>query len=248
MDCNLLFLYQTGHSPDDDVGIHRHGCYEIVYYISGIGKTNINGKAFSYRKNTMALIMPDQPHNELHIENTEVIFIGFEVTGEIELPSYGIYDDNRHLSFLSYLIRMKDELTSRKSHYSTMVNFLLGELLIRLVRMMPHEKVNVSDFNYITQFIKENCNQSIDLDKLSGLSGYSYHRFRHLFKLKTGYSPREYIINNRILNARRLLCETYNSIDNISQECGFSNASQFSLMFKRATGLTPSAFRKINKA
>lgn len=78
------------------------------------------------------------------------------------------------------------------------------------------------------------------------MAGYSYHHFRHLFKAKTGLAPFEYIIEKRIEAAKNLLSNTNKSITYISENCGFSSCSQFSMLFKKHCGLSPKQFR-LNK-
>jgi len=65
-------------------------------------------------------------------------------------------------------------------------------------------------------------------------------------KLLTGYSLNEHIKRQRIEKAIKLLNETDLSINEISDEAGFSYPRYFSSLFKELTGYTPTAFRKLN--
>ncbi|MGI6344578.1 MAG: helix-turn-helix domain-containing protein [Bacillota bacterium] len=49
----------------------------------------------------------------------------------------------------------------------------------------------------------------------------------------------------RIQKAQRLLRETDLTISAISQECGFESPSYFSATFRRETGYSPSAYRRL---
>lgn len=60
----------------------------------------------------------------------------------------------------------------------------------------------------------------------------------------TGLGIGEYILKVRIDMARRYLSETGMTIAEISDKLGFSSQRYFSTAFKRATGLSPSEFRK----
>ena len=63
-------------------------------------------------------------------------------------------------------------------------------------------------------------------------------------KAITGMSPTELIRKQRIVFAQKLLKNTNEPISNIAEQCGYTDASQFSVAFKAVTGMTPTAFRK----
>lgn len=248
MECRLEFLYYVLRGNAEYVSFHRHDCYELVYYLNGSGTTRIGDASYAYSPNTFTLIRPDCSHDELHHEDTDILFIGFSYhcadrTDKIQLEN-GLYQDDREHSILACLEQMKSELSSQKRHYKPMLDLLLQNLLIRFDRMQENPACKENSFTYIEKFIQENYSRHIDLKVLAQLSGYSYHHFRHIFKKATGFSPIQYIINQRMAKARHLLRETDLSILTISQESGFSNQSQFCCMFRQETGVTPGRFRK----
>jgi AraC-like DNA-binding protein len=63
------------------------------------------------------------------------------------------------------------------------------------------------------------------------------------FKTATGKSPRQYLQETRINQAKQLLVEANWTVADIAFECGFTDAAQFSRMFKQATGMTPMRYR-----
>lgn len=65
-----------------------------------------------------------------------------------------------------------------------------------------------------------------------------------LVKQSTGRSVGAWIDIVRIQRAKRLLAETHQSIIDIAAAVGIEDQSYFSRLFKKETGLTPSAFRK----
>ena len=77
------------------------------------------------------------------------------------------------------------------------------------------------------------------------MSGYSYDYFRHYFKKQYGMSPQSYLINVRLENAYSMLSSTPDiSITEVAISCGFSDSSQFSVMFSRHFGTSPKKFQK----
>jgi AraC-like DNA-binding protein len=245
MEQKLEFIFFTHRKQSEYIEFHKHECYELVYYITGNGTTELEGKVYNYSPNTFMIVKPNCLHDERHTKGTDVIFIGFKTS--IQLPvEDNLYSDNPQHSIYNYLKQMKQEISEQRKNFSLKADFLLGEMLIEFERMFENSNRKNKDFTYIQGFIDEHFNQHINLDTLVELSGYSYHRFRHLFKEKTGFSPTSYIINKRLQNSAHLLTNTDLSILEISQECGFSNESQFSSMFKKYSGKTPSMYRKTN--
>jgi hypothetical protein len=67
--------------------------------------------------------------------------------------------------------------------------------------------------------------------------------FVQLFRQSTGQSPHQYVLNQRIDRAKRLLKNQTLSMLDIAVLLGFANAGHFSRVFRRITGWTPSDFR-----
>lgn len=68
-----------------------------------------------------------------------------------------------------------------------------------------------------------------------------------IFRKETGVALSDYIQDQRLMYARRLLLNTTKSISDISQMAGYSNMSYFSKVFKKKFLLTPMEFRKTNQ-
>ena len=72
------------------------------------------------------------------------------------------------------------------------------------------------------------------------MSPSSFSRF---FKLRTGSTLSDYIIDVKIAYAIRMLVDTTSTISEICYECGFNNQSNFNRIFKSKKGQTPREFR-----
>lgn len=72
----------------------------------------------------------------------------------------------------------------------------------------------------------------------------SESRFLHLFRRETGLPVSEFLLRERIREAKRLLRETGLPLLRVALECGFHDQSHFSGRFRRETGLTPLAYRR----
>ncbi len=93
-------------------------------------------------------------------------------------------------------------------------------------------------------YLETNYTKKVYVKELAGLCGFSESRFFTLFKAATGCTPIDYKNNILIQHAMALLSETKKSIEQISDELGFSSASYFRTLFKSVTGKTPKDVRK----
>jgi AraC-like DNA-binding protein len=86
------------------------------------------------------------------------------------------------------------------------------------------------------------------LEKLSGITGVNRHHLSQVINEKIGLSFFDYLNSLRITEAKKLLAEKNKSelnVIEIAYRVGFNNKVSFNNTFKKATGLTPTAYRKM---
>ena len=92
-------------------------------------------------------------------------------------------------------------------------------------------------------FIDQHFSGKIDLDNIADEAIFSKFHFIRLFKSTYGKTPHQYLIYVRIENAKRLL-EQGASIAQTCDEVGFESVTSFTGLFKKVTGISPSAYRE----
>jgi len=88
-----------------------------------------------------------------------------------------------------------------------------------------------------------------DQISLSGVSrevGMSKYRLSHRFREVLGVTFRDYLLRVRLEQAKTRLAAGQPSITEVAQCVGFSDLPRFDNLFKRYTGLTPSAYRALH--
>jgi AraC-like DNA-binding protein len=245
----LDFLFFSERAQGQYIPTHTHECYELVYYYAN-GKTKINSIDYTFSKDTFALISPNVEHDEMHLTDADVLFIGFhcDSTGITNLN--GIFEDDKDRTIQFTLHRMKDEFMQRHDDFAEMLNLLVGELTIHLQRLIGTKKAqNQAEdrMQYVRNYMDEHFRQKLSIESLADLAGYSYDRFRHLFKEKYGVAPLQYLYVKRLEYAKAcLMNQPLMLVSEIALDAGFVNDSQFCSIFKRETGLTPRMFRTLN--
>jgi len=84
----------------------------------------------------------------------------------------------------------------------------------------------------------------LSLQALAEESGYSQGHFARMFRVATGRSPHNYVLNMRIERARELLANPALSLADIAVVCGFSSHSHMTRVFRQLLGTTPSDYRR----
>jgi AraC family transcriptional regulator len=96
----------------------------------------------------------------------------------------------------------------------------------------------------VIAYIKENIDKDIRLDDLATLSGLSRFHFARSFRESLGETPYQFILKKRIQSAKKLLVRPEWNVRQIASAIGFADVSQFSKMFRKSTGVTPTTWRR----
>jgi AraC family transcriptional regulator len=96
----------------------------------------------------------------------------------------------------------------------------------------------------VTAYIEEHLAEPIMLATLARLVRLSPYYFCRAFKQSLGLPPHRYHSNRRIEHAKRLLAEPAPSVTDIGRIVGYSDTSSFTTAFHKATGVTPTAWRR----
>jgi len=93
------------------------------------------------------------------------------------------------------------------------------------------------------QYIKKNYMNDICLSTLADVSHLSISALERRFKKHLRKTPKQFINEIRLENARRLLVGTKIAISDVANDSGFTDHSYFSKQFKKLFGQLPSEFR-----
>ena len=96
----------------------------------------------------------------------------------------------------------------------------------------------------VKDYINTHINDELRLEQLANLVSMTPTAFSRFFKLRTGKTFSEYIIDIRLGHAARLLLDTTDSVSEICWDCGFNTLSNFNRLFRKRKGCSPTEFRE----
>ena len=91
--------------------------------------------------------------------------------------------------------------------------------------------------------IRTHLASDLGVAELAGLVRLSPHYFSLVFRQAVGVSPYQFILQERIGEARRLLTAGSMTLAELATHLGFSDQSHFSRAFRKVTGTTPRSFQ-----
>mgnify|MGYP000855442594 FL=1 len=95
----------------------------------------------------------------------------------------------------------------------------------------------------VITYIRRNISSDLSCKALSARFFINRNQLSAKFKKETGKTLNEFVMQERISRAQKLLTNTDKSLAEISDYLGFSSQSYFHTVFKRYTGKTPNDYR-----
>lgn len=223
----------------------------LSYTYSGEGGLVYNGQSYTLKEGQAFIIDCRTPHEyfaaagnwehvDIHIwgQNAESLYKHFSSQNIVQISF-------AQASFTPMVEKLLDSCTTFSDHRDLFISNALSNLLCTL---LDHaEKENNSSipniYKYVIRYIESNYMHPLSLDSLSSFANLSKYHFAREFKKYTGFSPNDYLLELRINHACILLINSDLSVEQISNEVGIHNMSNFIRQFKKRTGSTPSALR-----
>lgn len=118
----------------------------------------------------------------------------------------------------------------------------LGKIIFRISLETNNDKTQRL-ISIIQTYIQEHLSDDLNLSVIAKHVNYNDSHISRLFKRYTGSNLSEYITSCRIEYAKKLLSQTEDTIQTISQKTGFHTSQYFSSTFRKNTGMSPNEYR-----
>jgi len=91
--------------------------------------------------------------------------------------------------------------------------------------------------------IKQNTFSNLSVNEFATLCGMSISTFQRTFYNVFEQTPAKYILEQRMIKAKKMLSNKNKRISEIAYDCGYQSIPTFNRLFKKSFGLSPSEFR-----
>ena len=164
------------------------------------------------------------------------------------LPEFRIRDPQIEAIGLMLLSELQQGNCGSRLYIESLTNVLAVHLIRQYTATQPQHPIYEGglpqhQLSQVLDYIDAHLEQDIKLADLATLLNMSQFHFSHLFKRAIGTSPYQYLLQQRIERAKKLLKDRDRSIMEIALMCGFNSHSHLSKQFRQATGMTPKAYR-----
>ncbi len=136
-----------------------------------------------------------------------------------------------------------------QANSATEVHVILQGLMEQLLEAVEQQRLRDrrQKVRRAIQYIHAHYHRGLSLEDVAGVVGLSYSYFSRLFSRETGMSFQEYLTQIRLENAKQLLLTTNLTVEEITAQVGYEDASHFIRVFKRCSGITPRRFAHTNR-
>ena len=112
---------------------------------------------------------------------------------------------------------------------------------------LPQDRFNERVSDLVIAYMKDHIREDMTIEDICRDLHYSKSYIFKQFKKTTNCSVMSYFIKLKIEKAKELLRETNMHIGEISAYLSFDNPNYFSKIFKKATGYTPTTYRRMRR-
>ncbi len=237
---------------------------------------NVTGRTYLELEDAMVVLEPGQflviPAGTLHREcapkgeSGETVWFNLCRGSRIRVNITG-YEDGGKISLVHTkmvmagpAVRMAlddtlaDELHSDRFGAVALVRSRLVETLVEVIRQLDVAEQEPFTLRWQETLVGEAVDylyrhgaERTELQDVADHLCVSEKQLNRIFKTVTGTTVINYFNQQRILQARYYLISTNARLKDIAELLGYYDQYHFSRMFKKATGYTPSQFRKVRR-
>jgi AraC family transcriptional regulator len=97
------------------------------------------------------------------------------------------------------------------------------------------------------EFLLANIKRGVALKEVARECGLSVGHFSHAFRRTLGVAPHKWLIEQRVVLSKDKLRDDGLSLSDVAAECGFTDQSHLTRIFRQAVGVSPGTWRRALK-
>jgi AraC family transcriptional activator of pobA len=206
------------------------------YRVHQLNKAGKNGELISFKREIL-----EEGDKEFLLD----LFKIFNVQGEFSCLRL----DKEAAEELSRVYQLLIDEYHKAGNNMVIVKSLLKVFLLKLINIKEQEftghDIHQKRVYEFLMLLESNYLQVRNTDFYAGKLGISSKRLNQILKEKLDKTGMQLIHDRIILEAKRLIIHSDNTLKEIAYDLGFSDRPYFSRFFKKQTGQTPDAFQKL---
>ncbi len=220
-----------------------HNFHEILLVISGNGTFYTEEKQFPMNPGSIFITAPGCKHS-ISVERGYKIlsvagnFDKLSFITDVSVLNDNIYNEGKRLAELIHYNRFGNE-----DYLESLCDAYIKYILTNLDYTIKNTTASI--YKIIAKMEKNFGNCDLSVGKLLEESGYAKDYIRSEFLAVTKITPKKYLTNIRMKNAKTML-ELYGndmSIGEVAERCGIIDQSIFSRIFKKHFGVSPTEYK-----
>ncbi|MBO6512383.1 MAG: helix-turn-helix transcriptional regulator [Phycisphaerales bacterium] len=156
-----------------------------------------------------------------------------------------VVEELRHTQAVGLAASILNELSTPDRSSNLVMESLTFELLDEVCTAAQQRKRRAGWLGVVRDAIHASCERSLPLSELAEVAGVSRGHLVRGFRASMGMTPGEYHRRIRLNRASEMLACGDGSIARIASAMGFVDQAHFSNAFKKYSGITPGAFRRV---
>ena len=253
--------------PEPDVeDPHKHSFYEIIWVESGSTRQSIDYMSYDVNPQSLFFISPGQLHQFeewQQVTGGSVMFTEdfllvdrqdksklFELSFLDNLYSNPLLQlAQKDFKEVAHTIQLLINEKRRKDYSPSILRSLLNVLLEQIQRCVDEERGKSFSLKYIVLFkqfkylLDRSFTLNLTVSSYAEQLNITQHHLNDVVKQITGETASSAIRARSVLEAKRLLAYTDNTITEIADHLGYEDPSYFARVFKKDTNMTPAEFK-----
>ncbi len=248
-------------SGTDNKERHFHLGYELIYAKNADIDLSINDKIYNVKNNTLILINCFEEHSFKIISGSyDRYYVNFnrnKVNELIDNPLLISLLCSRPENFIHCFGNITNceeifkvfikEFENQDNFSEDIILSYLKTLLAQIFRnndiKIEQDTKEKSIIYDIKEYIDKNFISDIKISQLSEKFFIDKFYLSHLFKDTFGFSPKQYLILNRLSYSKQLLTKSDLSINQIAIKSGFADSNSYIRAFKKQFNITPNKYK-----
>jgi AraC family transcriptional regulator, exoenzyme S synthesis regulatory protein ExsA len=173
---------------------------------------------------------------------------GMKAVADLTPPIIPVFDDAMIRGFYQSIIPY---FVTTENIPADILELKFRELLLHILHNPGNDQLHQHFLSLreqtstpIPEIMEKNYAYNLSIEAYAKMTNRSVSSFKRDFQSIYNTSPGRWLIEKKIMHAKKLLMQSDGAIADVAYDSGFENTAHFSRLFKQKTGTTPLEYRK----